>query len=251
MAAHGTGVTLATVEEQIVELRLATPGEGLLTLSAQKDPRLFSLAKVGLGSLGVVTDMKLRCVPLMRLLEKTACIDRSAVFNDHINRLADCRHVRYMWIPYTDTVVTVCSNPTEVAVAPVSVGSAFSQLFSATTPTSAVAVGGPAAQQMFDLLNKSRADSGVDGSMKGLSIDKMSVADLRSELLDATPLNLDVCSVSPAVDFTHSKAVNPQHVKAVNRAEAAYWRSSQGSREASSTEILGFDCGGEQLVYEV
>ena len=37
----------------------------------------------------------------------------------------------------------------------------------------------------------------------------------------------------------------------MNRAEEAYWKASEGSREADSTAILGFDCGGEQLVYEV
>ena len=37
----------------------------------------------------------------------------------------------------------------------------------------------------------------------------------------------------------------------MNNAEANYWRLSQGTRVGSSTEILGFDCGGEQVVYEV
>ena len=37
----------------------------------------------------------------------------------------------------------------------------------------------------------------------------------------------------------------------VNRAEAEYWRLSSGTRVGYSDEILGFDCGGEQLVLEV
>jgi hypothetical protein len=60
VAAHGTGCALPTVEEQIVQMKLAT-GEGLLTLDSG-NPRLFALAKVGLGSLGVVTELTLRYV---------------------------------------------------------------------------------------------------------------------------------------------------------------------------------------------
>jgi len=41
------------------------------------------------------------------------------------------------------------------------------------------------------------------------------------------------------------------HIRRVNLAEASFWQQSTGSRTADSTEILGFDCGGEQLVYEV
>ena len=39
----------------------------------------------------------------------------------------------------------------------------------------------------------------------------------------------------------------PAHVKA----EAEYWRRSEGYRVGRSDQILGFDCGGEQWVLEV
>ena len=40
-------------------------------------------------------------------------------------------------------------------------------------------------------------------------------------------------------------------VAQVNGAEAEYWKLSGGSRVGYSDEILGFDCGGQQLVLEV
>jgi hypothetical protein len=43
------GVSLPTVEEMIVNMKMATPTEGLITLSNTANPRLFSMAKVGLG----------------------------------------------------------------------------------------------------------------------------------------------------------------------------------------------------------
>jgi L-galactono-1,4-lactone dehydrogenase len=33
---------------------------------------------------------------------------------DHARLLQEYRHVRYMWIPHTDTVVVVISNPFQV-----------------------------------------------------------------------------------------------------------------------------------------
>jgi L-galactono-1,4-lactone dehydrogenase len=50
-------------------------------------------------------------------------------------------------------------------------------------------------------------------------------------------------------------SIHPYHyhhqVARVNAAEAKYWSMSQGWRLDDSTNILGFDCGGQQLVLEV
>lgn len=57
--------------------------------------------------------MTLQCIPQMNLLEESSVRDRSDMdIADHVNRLRSYRHVRYMWVPYTNTVVTVVSNPT-------------------------------------------------------------------------------------------------------------------------------------------
>lgn len=49
-------------------------------------------------------------------------------------------------------------------------------------------------------------------------------------------------------------ALNPldkQHVIEVNRAEASFWRASEGFRVDWSDKLLGFECGGQQWVSEV
>ena len=61
----------------------------------------------------MVTEMTLQCIPQMNLLERTSTLDRTKMnIKDHVHRLRTYRHVRYMWVPYTNTVVTVVSNPT-------------------------------------------------------------------------------------------------------------------------------------------
>ena len=58
VGAHGTGATLPPVDDQIISMKIATPALGTITLSQKDEPELFSLAKVGLGALGVVTQVR-------------------------------------------------------------------------------------------------------------------------------------------------------------------------------------------------
>ena len=62
-------------------------------------------------------------------------------------------------------------------------------------------------------------------------IDTLSFTELRDRLLSLDPLDKD-------------------HVMKVNKAEAEYWKKSEGYRMGWSDEILGFDCGGQQWVSE-
>lgn len=108
---HGTGATLPPVEDQIVRMKLATPAKGVIEVSSTQDPELFSLAKCGLGSLGIVTEATIQAVPAHKLVEKTFTATPNEVEENHVKWLKDNKHLRYMWIPYTETVVVVTCNP--------------------------------------------------------------------------------------------------------------------------------------------
>ncbi len=122
MAAHGTGAGLPTVDEMITRLRLVTPALGALEVSPDRNASLLRFARVGLGALGVVSDMTLRCVPRHRLHERTFVVDSYEQLRaTHADRLRRFRHVRYMWLPYTGgKVVVVVSDPVDDAEADVS-----------------------------------------------------------------------------------------------------------------------------------
>jgi len=114
VAAHGTGARIPTVDEMVTRMTLVTPGRGSLELSADGQNReLFQWARVGLGTLGVVADVTLKCIPRFSLHERTYCSSVAEVRKHHAELLRTYRHVRYMWIPYTDTVVVVVSNVAE------------------------------------------------------------------------------------------------------------------------------------------
>ena len=59
------------MDEQVVAMKLVTPARGTLELSEALDPELFRLARVGLGLLGVVSQVTLQCYPAHTLLEHT------------------------------------------------------------------------------------------------------------------------------------------------------------------------------------
>jgi len=220
VAAHGTGATLATVDEMIVSMKLVTPALGTLTLSASDNPDLFKLGRVGLGALGIVSEVTLECMPTHQLHEKMYVVESGERLRSmHKELLQAYRHVRYMWIPSTEHVVVVVSNPVGDDDAP---------------PAAAA----PAAADAKEDKKDPRAPLrdmlvSLPGTRHAASeIERMSFADLRDHLLDAAPLDA-------------------QHVQNVNDAEAEFWQRSQGERVDWSDKILGFECGGQQWVLEL
>lgn len=229
VAAHGTGAQLPTVDDMIVRMQLATPTEGLLTLSKDQNPNLFAFAKVGLGSLGIVTELTLRCIPKHRLREHTYTVSMADIHKDHYERLQQYRHVRYMWLPHTNNVVVVVSNPidgivksttasnkdTDPAAEMVKQWQSTHKKTSTQLPT----------QPLLSLYMKLKPDTPLT------SIERFSFSELRDMLLAIAPLDV-------------------KHVRAVNAAEAEFWTLSTGTRVDDSINVLGFDCGGEQFVFE-
>ena len=71
VGAHGTGARIPPVDETVVEMKLVTPARGTLTLSATSEPELFKLAKCGIGALGAVTELTIKCVDAHKLVENT------------------------------------------------------------------------------------------------------------------------------------------------------------------------------------
>ena len=111
VGAHGTGAAIPPVDDTVVEMKIVSPSRGLVTLSAEKEPELFNLAKCGIGALGVVAELTIQCVDAHKLVEHTWTATPSEIESKHESWLREHQHIRYMWIPHTDTVVVVASNP--------------------------------------------------------------------------------------------------------------------------------------------
>lgn len=168
VSAHGTGCKLSTVDDMIVSMTVAIPTGGLLTLSESNNPQLFNMMKVGLGSLGVVTELTLKCMPSMKLKEELTVLNSTNIAENHLDRLRKYRHVRYMWLPYTDYVVNVVSNPTDESISE-------SLPRSTSLPT----------KPLVDLLLS------IDPKFSLAEASKLSFSQLRDILLGHDPLNVE------------------------------------------------------------
>ena len=60
---HGTGAKLGALSTFVEAMELVTGDGSVLTCSRAENPEVFAAARVGLGALGVVSTITLRCVP--------------------------------------------------------------------------------------------------------------------------------------------------------------------------------------------
>jgi L-gulono-1,4-lactone dehydrogenase len=91
-ATHGTGERLRNISSQVEAIELVTADGSLVECSRDSDPDLWRAARVGLGSLGVIASLTLRCVPAftirredhpLPLGETLERLDELAARNDH------------------------------------------------------------------------------------------------------------------------------------------------------------------------
>ena len=102
---HGTGVRLQGIAAAVSGLASALADGSLLECSPYVEPEVFQAARVGLGALGVITEVELQCVPAFRLHAKEFGADLFEVL-DRIEEDVDTHdHVDMHWFPLTDRVL--------------------------------------------------------------------------------------------------------------------------------------------------
>lgn len=117
-ATHGTGARLGNIPSQVAALTLVLADGSTLECSADGDPETFRAARVGLGSLGVVAEVTLRCVPAFRLRG----VDAPAPLEQTLERFEELAlandHFEFFVFPHTRTALTRTNNRTEEPARP-------------------------------------------------------------------------------------------------------------------------------------
>jgi L-gulono-1,4-lactone dehydrogenase len=112
-ATHGTGARLRNIPSQVAELTLVLADGSTLVCSEQDDPELLRAARVGLGSLGVIAEVTLRCVPTFTLRG----LDVPAPLEETLERFAELalgnEHFEFYVFPHVATALTRTNNRTE------------------------------------------------------------------------------------------------------------------------------------------
>lgn len=102
---HGTGLRLQGIAAAVSGLVLALADGTFLACSADVEPRVFQAARVGLGALGVITEVELQCVPAFRLHAKEFGADLLEVLERVDEDVETHDHVDMHWFPLTDRVL--------------------------------------------------------------------------------------------------------------------------------------------------
>jgi FAD-linked oxidoreductase len=97
---HGTGAKLGGLATQVEALELMLADGTLVSCSATEQPELFNAARVGLGALGVITTVTLRCVPAFVLAAQEGPEPLEQIL-DGFDEQADANdHFEFYWFPY-------------------------------------------------------------------------------------------------------------------------------------------------------
>ena len=102
---HGTGGTAAGLAAQLAGLELVTGTGEVLRASAQENPDVLDVARVGLGALGILTSLTFHVEPLfvVEAHEQPMTWDRALGSYDEM--VAAAHHVDMYWFPHTDAMV--------------------------------------------------------------------------------------------------------------------------------------------------
>lgn len=115
---HGTGANLGCLAAFVAELTLVTGTGEVIRCSATERPEVFAAARVGIGALGVLTEVTLRCVDAFTLRADERPARLADVFGDLETFIGGNDHFEMYWFPYTDRVQIKCNNRVPVADTP-------------------------------------------------------------------------------------------------------------------------------------
>src|SRR3954452_24255671 len=110
---HGTGAGLRNISAQVEGLELVLGDGSVRHLDAATDPELLRAARVGVGELGAISAVTLRCVAAFTLLRVDAPHPREEVLDSFSARAVTHEHFELFTFPYSDLALVLERNRTE------------------------------------------------------------------------------------------------------------------------------------------
>jgi L-gulono-1,4-lactone dehydrogenase len=115
---HGTGLRLGCLATQVVSMELVTGAGEVVWCDEETEPELFRCAQVGLGALGVITRVTLRCVPAFRLHARETAEPLEGVLDTFVDEAEEHDHLEFFWVPGTRRALVKRNNRTELPARP-------------------------------------------------------------------------------------------------------------------------------------
>lgn len=112
VGAHGTGARFGGLVTQVTALRLVAPDGSVVDCSADEEPEIFDAARVGLGALGVLSTVTVRCQRGFNLRAATTTLDLDRALGDLDALAAANDHVELSWLAGRHTARVTTANRT-------------------------------------------------------------------------------------------------------------------------------------------
>ncbi|MGW9628021.1 D-arabinono-1,4-lactone oxidase [Microbacterium sp. NPDC055521] len=103
---HGTGSRFRGIAAQIAGVTLVTGRGEVMRVDAEHSPQLLPAVAVGLGALGILVEVTVRCVPAFDLRARERAEPLAAVLDTIESRVRDADHFEFFWFPHTETALT-------------------------------------------------------------------------------------------------------------------------------------------------
>ena len=126
---HGTGAKISGIAGQVAAMRLVNGQGEILDINSQHNPELLNVARVGVGALGIVTQVTLNVVPAFRLRAVEGAQKLDSLIENLDELVETNEHFEFFWIPHTRWALTKRNNRT---TDPVHIPSRAKQWYSKT-----------------------------------------------------------------------------------------------------------------------
>lgn len=115
---HGTGARLRNISAQVEGMELVLADGSIRHLAASTHPELLRAARVGIGALGAIASVTLRCVPAFALRRVDTPEPREEVLDSFQQRADAHDHFELFTFPYADSALVLERNRVEEAPSP-------------------------------------------------------------------------------------------------------------------------------------
>jgi L-gulono-1,4-lactone dehydrogenase len=107
---HGTGAAYGCLSTFVAGLTLVTGTGEVIDCGPDERADVFVAAQVGLGALGVITQVKLRCVDAFVLHADERPMPLDTVLAGLSEHVGDNDHFEFYWLPYTEHTLAKRNN---------------------------------------------------------------------------------------------------------------------------------------------
>lgn len=115
-ATHGSGIHHQIMASQVDSFKIITPTGNTITLQKEKNTDLFHLALVGLGCLGIISEITLSVDERYHLHEIAKLVDFEEACDHVLQWIHECDHLKLWWFPHTDRIMVYRYNRTQQSV---------------------------------------------------------------------------------------------------------------------------------------